>query len=58
LLNYENNKAETFYVDVKPGEEGIWSIHNQAGWFFIEGVPPYIGAHPAKMLVPAYLKTK
>jgi hypothetical protein len=58
LLNYENNKAETFYVDVKPGEEGIWSIHNQAGWFYIEGVPPYIGAHPGKMLLPTYLKSK
>lgn len=56
LLNYENNKAETFYVDVQPGEEGIWTIHNQAGWFYIEGVPPYIGSHPSKMLVPAYLK--
>jgi hypothetical protein len=56
LLNYENNKAETFYVDVQPGEEGLWSIHNQAGWFFIEGVPPYLGAHPSRMLVPTYLK--
>lgn len=55
LLNYENNKAETFDVEVKPGEEGIWTIHNQAGWFYINGVPPYLGSHPSRMLVPSYL---
>jgi hypothetical protein len=45
-----------FEVDVLPGEEGIWTIGWQAGSFYLEGVPPYIGDNPSRMLVPSYLK--
>ena len=55
-IDKQNNLDETFFVDVLPGEEGIWRIGQQAGSIYLEGVPPYIGDHPTNMLVPAYLK--
>jgi hypothetical protein len=55
LIKHENNKEETIEVNVLPGEEGIWGIGNQAGHLYLEGVPPYLGNHPAQMLVPSYL---
>jgi hypothetical protein len=56
LLDHTNNKDEVIDIEVKPGEEGLWEINNQSGAVYIEGVPPYLGAHPAIMLVPASLK--
>ena len=56
ILNHENNLSESFYVDVLPGEEGVWTIFNQAGNLYIDGIPPYLGLLPSRMLVPAYLK--
>jgi hypothetical protein len=56
IINKQNNADESFYVDVQPGEEGIWTIQMQAGSIYLEGVPPYLGDHPSTMLVPAYLK--
>ena len=55
-IDKQNNLDETFFVDILPGEEGIWRIGQQAGSMYLEGIPPYIGDHPTRMLVPAYLK--
>jgi hypothetical protein len=55
-IDKQNNLDETFFVEVLPGEEGIWRIGQQAGSMYLEGIPPYIGDHPSTMLVPAYLK--
>jgi hypothetical protein len=57
-INYENNLTQTLYIDVLPGEEGIWTLYNQAGSFSIDGIPPYLGSIPDRMLLPAYLKNK
>ncbi len=56
IIDFANNKEESFDVEVKPGEDGIWIIFDQAGSICLEGVPPYFGIHPSRMLVPAYLK--
>lgn len=59
LVDKQNNADESFYVDVLAGEEGIWMIEKQGGNIYIEGIPPYLGDHPSKMLLPAYInKTK
>ncbi len=50
------NTAESVTIEVGPRESGIWRIYNQAGFFYIQGVPPYFGQHPSRMLVPGYLK--
>lgn len=50
------NRDETFFVDVKPGENSLWVINMQAGVFSLEGVPPYIGDSPLTMLLPSYVK--
>jgi hypothetical protein len=55
VIDRSNNLEETFEVEVKQGEQGIWEIFHQAGYFYLEGVPPYYGSHPSRMLVPAYL---
>jgi hypothetical protein len=43
-------------VEVGKSEQGVWKIYQQSGGLFLEGVPPYLGAHPAKMLLPSNLK--
>jgi hypothetical protein len=58
IIDYANNKDEVFDVEVKPGEEGIWTIFYQSGNLYIDGVPPYLGDIPSRMLVPSYLKNK
>jgi hypothetical protein len=55
-IDHSNNKDEVFTVDVKPGEEGLWIVNFQAGNLYIDGVPPYLGTDPYRMLVPSYLK--
>lgn len=55
-IDKQDNRDETFTVDVQQGEEGIWTIAYQAGSLYLEGVPPYLGDDPLRMLVPAYLK--
>ena len=55
-IDRSNRKEESFEVVVGPGEHGIWQINGQAGVIYIEGVPPYFGTHPTRMLVPSYLK--
>lgn len=56
VLDRRNNIEESFAVDVAENESGIWAIEGQAGYLYIEGVPPYLGVSPATMLVPSYLK--
>lgn len=56
LIDKQAVKDETFFVDVQPGESGIWTIGRQGGIIGLEGVPPYLGDHPSTMLVPSYLK--
>jgi hypothetical protein len=55
-LNYDNNREEVFDQEVRPGEDGIWMAYFQSGNLYIEGVPPYLGQLPGRMLVPDYLK--
>jgi hypothetical protein len=33
-------------------------LYNQSGSFSIDGIPPYLGSIPDRMLLPAYLKNK
>jgi hypothetical protein len=58
ILDHANSKDESFEVEVKPGEEGIWTVFYQSGSLYIEGVPPYLGDIPSRMLVPSYLKNQ
>ena len=53
LLRYDKAPEETFYIDIKPGDEGLWIIHSQAGSLYIDGIPPYLGSHPSRMLIPS-----
>lgn len=55
LLEYTANKQESIVVEVKENETGLWQIFAQAGGLHIEGVPPYLGVVPDKMLLPADL---
>ena len=55
-IDMSNRKEESVEVKVESGEQGIWQINGQAGTVYIEGVPPYFGTHPARMLVPSYIK--
>jgi Domain of unknown function (DUF4838) len=58
LIDKQNGADESFYVNVLPGEEGIWTIEKQSGNIYIQGVPPYLGDSPSEMLLPSYLKKK
>jgi hypothetical protein len=53
LLEYTDNKQESIVVEVKENETGLWQIFAQAGSLYIEGVPPYLGVIPEKMLLPS-----
>ena len=53
VLEYTSNKQESIVVDVKENETGLWQIFGQAGALYIEGVPPYLGITPDKMLLPS-----
>ena len=55
LLEYTANKQESIVVEVKENETGLWQIFAQAGGLHIEGVPPYLGIVPDKMLLPSDL---
>jgi hypothetical protein len=50
LLDYTQNKQESIVIEVKENETGLWQIFAQAGGLHIEGVPPYLGVIPEKML--------
>ena len=52
LLDYTENKQQSIIVEVKENENGLWQIFAQAGNLYIEGVPPYLGIVPGKMLLP------
>ena len=52
LLEYMNNNQESIVVEVKENETGLWQIFGQGGHLHIEGVPPYLGVIPEKMLLP------
>jgi Domain of unknown function (DUF4838) len=54
LIDKQNGADESFYVNIQPGEEGIWTIEKQSGNIYIEGIPPYLGDHPSEMLIPSY----
>jgi hypothetical protein len=56
IINMEGGQEETKVIDVQSGETGIWKIFKQSGSLFIVGLPPYLGAHPSTMLVPADMK--
>jgi uncharacterized protein (DUF2164 family) len=51
-IDLVNNKEEIVEINVGPGEDGFWLIHFQVGKLYIEGIPPYLGIDPAKMLLP------
>ncbi|MEP7373394.1 MAG: DUF4838 domain-containing protein [Chitinophagaceae bacterium] len=53
LLEYLDNNQESIVVDVKENETGLWQIFYQSGGLHIEGVPPYLGVIPEKMLLPS-----
>jgi hypothetical protein len=55
LLEYTANKQESIVVEVKENETGLWQIFAQAGGLHIEGVPPYLGVVPDKILLPSEL---
>ncbi len=54
IIDKQNGADESFYVDVLPGEEGIWTIEKQSGSIYLEGVPPYLGDSPSEMLISSY----
>ncbi len=56
VLDFTKNVQESITVDVKENETGLWQIFAQAGNLHIEGVSPYLGVEPAKMLLPAQAK--
>lgn len=56
IINHETGAEMTFVADVLAGEQGIWKIYDQSGTLYIEGIPPYLGSHPSRMLIPGYLK--
>ena len=58
LLEYTDNKQQSIVVEVKENETGLWQIFAQAGSLYIEGVPPYLGVIPEKMLLPSDLNTR
>jgi hypothetical protein len=51
-IDLVNNKEEIVEINVGPGESGFWLIHFQVGKLYIEGIPPYLGPDPARMLLP------
>ena len=55
LLEYLDNNQESIVVEVKENETGLWQIFYQSGGLHIEGVPPYLGVVPDKMLQPSDL---
>ncbi len=55
-IEFQVIREETANIEIKPGEEGIWTISGQGGSVFIDGVPPYLGNSPVNMLVPSYVK--
>jgi hypothetical protein len=52
VLEFTENKQQSLVVDVKDNEKGLWQVFGQAGNLFIEGVPPYLGIVPDRMLLP------
>ncbi len=56
VLDFTKNVQESITVDIKENESGLWQIFAQAGNLHIEGVSPYLGVEPAKMLLPAQAK--
>jgi len=55
LLEFMSNNQESIVVEVKDNETGLWQVFAQAGSLYIEGVPPYLGVIPEKMLMPSDL---
>ncbi|MBS1920202.1 MAG: DUF4838 domain-containing protein [Bacteroidetes bacterium] len=53
LINMTDNNESTTVVEVQKGENGLWQVYYQAGLLFLEGIPPYLGLHPDRMLIPA-----
>ncbi|NQU09415.1 DUF4838 domain-containing protein [bacterium] len=39
-------------IAVQPGEEGSWEIRQQAGQFYLLGIPALVGFAPQQMLLP------
>jgi len=56
IISIEGGQEQSRVIDIQTGETGVWRIFQQAGTLFIDGIPPYLGTHPATMLVPAGLK--
>jgi hypothetical protein len=55
-ISYMTGEAKDLQIDVKPGEAGLWRISPVYDQFFVEGIPPYLGTSPQRMLIPAGLK--
>lgn len=53
ILDFAENKQQSLIVDVREKETGLWQIFSQTGNLHIEGVPPYLGVIPDKMLMPS-----
>jgi Domain of unknown function (DUF4838) len=53
ILEYTENRQESIVVEVNENEIGLWQIFAQAGDLYIEGVPPYLGVFPERMLLPS-----
>ncbi|MDP4261653.1 MAG: DUF4838 domain-containing protein [Bacteroidota bacterium] len=55
-IDLTNNKPEDLQVQVQEGEAGLWRIKPLYDQLYLEGVPPYLGASPKQMLIPAGIK--
>jgi hypothetical protein len=55
-ISFINKKPEDLQVQVLEGEAGLWRMKPLCDQLFLEGVPPYVGASPRQMLIPAGIK--
>lgn len=55
-LKYLNDRQEDIQVEVNKGEAGLWRV-KLAGNLYVEGIPPYLGTSPVRMLIPDENKT-
>jgi hypothetical protein len=55
-ISFINKKPEDLQIQVLEGEAGLWRMKPLCDQLFLEGVPPYIGASPRQMLIPAGIK--
>ncbi|PZR27454.1 MAG: hypothetical protein DI535_10615 [Citrobacter freundii] len=52
-LSFKAGKEEDIQIQVQKGEAGLWRIRSLYENLQMEGIPPYLGISPERMLIPA-----